>query len=45
MAKRATTKQKPRAGAVYDIKGTPAKLVAIVDAPHAETAIAALQLL
>jgi hypothetical protein len=41
MAKRATTKQQqthPRA--VYHTKGTPAKLVAIVDPPDAVAAIA-----
>jgi hypothetical protein len=32
--------QQNHSWAVYDIKGTPAKLVAIVDAPDAETAMA-----
>lgn len=40
MAKRSTTKQQSYSWAVYHIKVTPAKLVAIVDAPDAETAIA-----
>jgi hypothetical protein len=41
MAKRPTKQQQAtHSWAVYHIKGTPAKLVAIVDAPDAETAIA-----
>jgi hypothetical protein len=38
--KQPTTKQKFYSRAVYHIKGTPTKLVAIVDAPDVETAIA-----
>ncbi|HEX8811796.1 MAG TPA: hypothetical protein VF742_07365 [Terracidiphilus sp.] len=41
MAKRPTKQQQAtRSWAVYQVKGTPAKLVAIVDAPDAESAIA-----
>jgi hypothetical protein len=41
MAKQPPTKQQSHSWAVYHIKGTPAKLVGIVDnAPDAETAIA-----
>jgi hypothetical protein len=42
MAKRPIKQQPPKvhSWAVYHIKGTPAKLVAIVDAPDAKTAIA-----
>jgi hypothetical protein len=41
MAKRPTiAAQQNHSWAVYHIKGTPAKLVAIVDAPDAETAMA-----
>jgi hypothetical protein len=35
-----TKKRETRSWAVYQVKGTPAKLVAIVDAPNAEIAIA-----
>jgi hypothetical protein len=41
MAKRPTiAAQQDHSWAVYQIKGAPAKLVAIVDAPDAETAMA-----
>jgi hypothetical protein len=41
MTKRPTKQQQGHSWAVYHIKGTPAKLVGIVDnAPDAETAIA-----
>ena len=41
MGKRPTNQQQGHSWAVYHIKGTPAKLVGIIDnAPDAETAIA-----
>lgn len=40
MAKRPTKDSETHSWGVYHIKGTPAKLVAIVDAPDAESALA-----
>jgi hypothetical protein len=39
MTKRPTKQQQGHSWAVYRIKGTPAKLVGIIDAPDKETAI------
>jgi hypothetical protein len=40
MSKRLTKQQQDHSWAVYHIKGTPAKLIGIVDAPDEQTAIA-----